>query len=79
MNEKNSGFRLDYGGKFADALTHTHFFFTVMGMNWNSLKDVKLSSGKGNGNPLQYSCLENGQRILKGHSPRGCRDLDTTV
>ena len=27
--------------------------------------------GKGNGNPLQYSCLENphGQRSLEGYSP----------
>ena len=29
------------------------------------------SPGEGNGNPLQYSCLENpdGQRNLAGHSP----------
>ena len=32
------------------------------------------------GNPLQYSCLENphGQRSLAGHSPWGCKELDTT-
>ena len=29
------------------------------------------SSGEGNGNPLQYSCLGN-------HSPWGCKELDTT-
>ena len=31
------------------------------------------SSREGNGNPLQYSCLENphGQRSLAGYSPRG--------
>ena len=31
------------------------------------------SSGEGNGNPLQYSCLENphGQRSLAGYSPWG--------
>ena len=35
---------------------------------------------KGNGSPLQYSCLENphGQRILAGCSPWGCRELDMT-
>ena len=34
----------------------------------------------GNGNPLQYSRLENphGQTILAGYSPWGCKELDTT-
>ena len=34
------------------------------------------SSGKGNGNPRQYSCLENphGQRTLVGHSPWGHKE-----
>ena len=38
------------------------------------------SPGKGNGNPLQYSCLEksHGGRSLVGYSPRGCKELDTT-
>ena len=33
------------------------------------------SPGEGNGNPLQYSCLEKsyGQRSLAGYSPWGCR------
>ena len=33
-----------------------------------------------NGNPLQYSCLENpqGQRSLAGCSPRTHKELDTT-
>ena len=32
-----------------------------------------LKPGEGNGNPLQYSCLENphGRRSLAGYSPRG--------
>ena len=38
--------------------------------------------GEGNGNPLQYSCLENphGQRSLAGYSysPRGHKELDMT-
>ena len=36
--------------------------------------------GEGNGNPLQYSCLENpyGQRSLLGYSPWGHKGLDTT-
>ena len=36
--------------------------------------------GVGNGNPLQYSCLENphGQRSLAGYSPWTCKELDTT-
>ena len=37
--KKNSGFRLNYGGKFAHKHTHTHsLFFTIMGMNWNFLR-----------------------------------------
>ena len=37
------------------------------------------SPGGGNGNPLQYSCLENphGQRSLAGYSPWGCKESDT--
>ena len=49
-------------------------------------------SGEGNGNPLQYSCLENsvdrepvflpgesnGQRSLAGYGPWGCKELDMT-
>ena len=35
------------------------------------------SPGEGNGNPLQYSCLEesHGQRNLGGYSPRGSQEL----
>ena len=37
-------------------------------------------AGEGNGNPLQYSCLENphGQRTLVGYSPWGHKESDTT-
>ena len=35
------------------------------------------SSGGGNSNPLQYSCLENGQRSLVGYSPGGHKELGT--
>ena len=38
------------------------------------------SPGEGNGNPLQYSCLEksHGQRSLVGYSPQGRKESDTT-
>ena len=38
------------------------------------------SPGRGHGNQLQYSCLENphGQRSLAGYSPWGCKESDTT-
>ena len=38
------------------------------------------SPGERNGNPCQYSCLENphGQRELGGYSPWGHKELDTT-
>ena len=34
------------------------------------------SPGEGNGNPLQYSCLEtpHGQRCPVGYSPWGCKE-----
>ena len=39
----------------------------------------KIRRGE-NGNPLQYSCLENphGQRSLAGYRPWGRKELDTT-
>ena len=38
------------------------------------------SPGEGNGNPLQYSGLENpqGWRSLAGYCPWGCRESDIT-
>ena len=37
-------------------------------------------SGEGNGNPVQYSCLENSmnKRSLAGYNPRGHKELDMT-
>ena len=38
------------------------------------------SPGEGNGNPIQYSCLENphGQKSLAGYSTWGRKESDTT-
>ena len=55
-------------------------------VNEGDARDVGLilglgrSSGVGNGNPLQYSCLEDphGQRSLAGYSPWGRTESDTT-
>ena len=40
----------------------------------------RRSPGGGNGNPLQYSCLENpiDRGSLVGYSPWGCKELDMT-
>ena len=45
-----------------------------------SIPGLARSPGGGNGNPLQYSCLENphGQRSLAGYSPWGLKESDTT-
>ena len=42
--------------------------------------NIAISPEEGHGNPLPYSCLENphGQRSLKGYSPWGHKELDTT-
>ena len=41
---------------------------------------LESSPGEGNGNPLQYSCLENphGQRSLVSYRPWGHKELDVT-
>ena len=45
-----------------------------------SISELGRSLGGGDGNPLQYSCLENPheQRNLEGYSPWGHKELDTT-
>ena len=37
------------------------------------------SPGEGNGNPLQYCCLENSMDSLAGYSPWGHKESDTTA
>ena len=46
-----------------------------------SIPGLRISPGAENGNPLQYSCLENphGQRRLVGYSPWGHKELDMTI
>ena len=45
-----------------------------------SILGLERSPGEGNGNPLQYSCLEksHGQRRLAGYSSWGRKVLDMT-
>ena len=45
----------------------------------NSIPGSGRSQGEGNGNPLQYSCLEksHGQRSLEGYSPWDGKESDT--
>ena len=45
-----------------------------------SFHELGRSPGEGNGNSLQYSCLENphGQRSLVGYSPWDCKKSDMT-
>ena len=31
----------------------------------------------GHGNPLQYSCLEHGQKSMAGYNPQSCKESDT--
>ena len=62
---------------------------TEMGLQWNRvmwtlyqkylISIIKLY-GEGNGNPLQYSCLEKtqGRRSLIGYSPWGHKESDMT-
>ena len=53
----------------------------TMRETWGSIPGLGRSPGRGHGNPLQYSCLENphGQRSLAGYdSPWGHKESDTT-
>ena len=52
-------------------------FKSGMAGNYTSLL---VNEGEGNGNPLQYSCLENphGQSSQVGYSPWGCKEWDRT-
>ena len=62
------------------ALYSTKILFThAFNMNVN-LDSFTHKSGEGNGNPLQYPCLENpcGHRSLAGYSPYNCKESDTT-
>ena len=46
-----------------------------------SIPGLGRSPGEENGNPLQYSCLENSvdrEAWWVTYSPRGCKELDTT-
>ena len=45
-----------------------------------SIPGSRRSPGGGDGNPLQYSCLENphGQRSLVGYNSWGRKESDTT-
>ena len=45
-----------------------------------SIPGLGRSPGEGNGNPLQYSCLEksHGLRSLVGYNPWGRKESDTT-
>ena len=45
----------------------------------NLIPGSRISPGVGNGNPLQYSCLENSMDRLGGCSPQGCKESDMTV
>ena len=52
----------------------------AMQETWVGSLGCKDSPGEEQGNPLQYSCLENpnGQRSLAGFSPCGRKESDTT-
>jgi len=56
-------------------------FLKTLDLTWvRSLQGLGRSPGGGNGNPLQYSCLENphGQRSLAGYSLLRHKESDTT-
>ena len=59
--------------------THTHTGVTRH-KRCSSIPGLERSPGGRNGNPLQYSCLENphGQRSLMGCSPWYQKESDTT-
>ena len=79
---------------YVDTHTHTHTHVYVYGFpggsegkesvcnagDLGSIPGSGRSPGEGNGNPLQFSCLEkpHRQRSLAGYSPWGHKELDMT-
>ena len=67
---------------FSISPSNEHSGLISFRMDWLDLSAVQgtlksLLHGEGNGNPLQYSCLENsmdGWRSLVGYSPWGCKE-----
>ena len=65
---------MDLGG------LHCWFRYKESAYNAGGLSSIFVSvrsSGEGNSNPLQYSCLKNphGQKSLAAYSPWGCKEL----
>ena len=56
------------------------FFSYVVLICISLMTNLGRSPGRGHGNPLQYSCLENphGRRSLAGYSPWCCKESDMT-
>ena len=69
MKEKERFNKFD----FSEVLPICNSIFLIM---WALVAEA----GEGNGNPLQYSCLENllDRGAWGGYSPGGCNDSDTT-
>ena len=70
MNKKTPGFPGGSDGKESDCSVG----------DLGSISALGRSSGEGDGNPLQYSGLENSmdRGAWEGHSPWGCKESDTT-
>ena len=66
-----------FGCHSAQYLMCSLYPFTLITFQHSS---THMSPGGGNGNPLQYSCLENSvdRGIPNAYSPLGCKELDTT-
>ena len=91
MTPENSPLRLYFQNQFQALIYYPH---TNLGFPGGSdskesvcnardpgwVPGSRRSPGEGNGNPLQYLCLENPQRqrSLAGYSPWGCKESDTT-
>ena len=57
------------------------FYNTLLNITKSIKYDPTIRNGERNGNPLQYSCLENphGQRSLAGFNPWSYKESDMTV
>ena len=65
---------------YAWAFLVTQTVKNLPAMQETQVQSLRRSPGGGDGNPLQYSCLENlhGQSSLAGYSPWGRKESDTT-
>ena len=73
---RGGGWTLGSGGQVNQSPAQVALLVKNLPTNAGDTRDSDSIPGVGNGNPLQYFCLE--KRSLAGYSPWGCKESDMT-